>query len=208
MEATQRKSLAKRLAELGATERPIAKALGVAPSTIHEDLTARNRALKGTQDTAAPQENGAAPEPAARNRAPSWYEIPQQDIVQLAETRLRRAEKDAEREEKRKANEALIHSVTPLLEYVQEAVFDTIVIDPPWDWGDEGDVSQLGRGDPLYNTEALEELERLPVASVSKPNAHLYLWITNRSLPKGFRLLEKMYSRKERPGWVVWGAGV
>ncbi len=65
-----------------------------------------------------------------------------------------------------------------------------IVIDPPWDFGDEGDVSQMGRGIPKYATMPIDEVERLPVAELADDDCHLYLWITNRSLPKGFRLLE------------------
>lgn len=66
----------------------------------------------------------------------------------------------------------------------------TLVLDPPWDWGDEGDVSQFGRGDPTYATMPIAEIAALPVGKWATPDAHLYLWITNRSLPKGFDLLK------------------
>jgi N6-adenosine-specific RNA methylase IME4 len=68
--------------------------------------------------------------------------------------------------------------------------YRTLVIDPPWDWGDEGDVSQMGRGVPKYATMPIAELEALPVRDLADHDCHLYLWITNRSLPKGFRLLD------------------
>ena len=68
--------------------------------------------------------------------------------------------------------------------------YATILADPPWDWGDEGDVSQMGRGTPDYAAMSIEELEDLSVEEWAAPNAHLYLWITNRSLPKGFGLIE------------------
>lgn len=69
--------------------------------------------------------------------------------------------------------------------------FSTILIDPPWDWGDEGDINQLGRAKPTYSTMPLDELAKLPVGKLADVDAHLYLWITNRSLPKGFHLIEQ-----------------
>lgn len=68
--------------------------------------------------------------------------------------------------------------------------YRTIVLDPPWDWGDEGDCDQLGRARPTYATMPYDELVGLPVGELAADDAHVYLWITNRSLPKGFGLLE------------------
>ncbi len=75
-------------------------------------------------------------------------------------------------------------------EMFKKIKFTTIVIDPPWDWGDEGDVNQMGRAKPDYATMSLEELKKLPINDITKKDAHIYLWITNRSLPKGFELLK------------------
>jgi N6-adenosine-specific RNA methylase IME4 len=52
-------------------------------------------------------------------------------------------------------------------------------------------VNQLGRAKPDYATMSIEELSELPVDKLTDKDCHLYLWITNRSLPKGFELLEK-----------------
>ena len=65
------------------------------------------------------------------------------------------------------------------------------MIDPPWDYGDEQDVDQFGRGLPTYATMSLDEIAALPVAELADVDCHLYLWITNRSLPKGFQLLKQ-----------------
>jgi N6-adenosine-specific RNA methylase IME4 len=67
----------------------------------------------------------------------------------------------------------------------------TIVIDPPWDWSDEGDQDQFGRARPDYATMTIAELLEFPVNDLATPDAHLYMWITNRSLPKGFALLNR-----------------
>jgi hypothetical protein len=91
-----------------------------------------------------------------------------------------RLAKELVRQATRSKNAALVQQNAPAL---PQERYSTIVIDPPWDWGDEGDVSQFGRGDPTYATMPLEEIAALPLASLAEENAHLYLWITNRSLP-------------------------
>lgn len=101
---------------------------------------------------------------------------------------LKEAAREARREENRKKIAAVPEPEQAAA--VADAKFATIVIDPPWDWGDEGDQDQLGRARPDYSTMTIEQLEQLDVGSLSDEDCHIYLWITNRSLPKGFRLLE------------------
>lgn len=96
--------------------------------------------------------------------------------------------KEQKRELRREENRALIVRAAPL--DALQVRFATIVADPPWDWGDEGDVDQMGRARPDYATMPYEKLLALPVAELADTDCHLYLWITNRSLPKGFALLE------------------
>lgn len=98
--------------------------------------------------------------------------------------------KELKQEQQREANAALVSGTKPLSEAVTDR-FHTIVIDPPWDWGDEGDVSQFGRGKHEYAAMSFDELMALPVADRAADSCHLYLWITNRSLPKGFALMEQ-----------------
>lgn len=105
---------------------------------------------------------------------------------ELTSVGLLRIAKEQKREARRDTNRALVESAVAL----PAATFPTIVLDPPWDWGDEGDVDQLGRARPVYNTMPLADIAALPIGDLAEPNAHLYLWITNRSLPKGFALLE------------------
>lgn len=98
------------------------------------------------------------------------------------------AERAEQRENKRQENADKIEELKTPLE--AEGLFQTIVIDPPWDWGDEGDVNQFGRARPDYHTMSINEIEQLPIAKIADENCHLYLWVTNRSLPKAFKLLE------------------
>jgi N6-adenosine-specific RNA methylase IME4 len=103
-------------------------------------------------------------------------------------TQAHRDKKEQKREERRKENTALAAKTPDPLTI--KAKFATITIDPPWDWGDEGDVNQLGRAKPDYATKPILELLKLPVSELSDCDCHIYLWSTNRSLPKAFDLLE------------------
>jgi N6-adenosine-specific RNA methylase IME4 len=112
---------------------------------------------------------------------------------ELTITEAKRQIKEEEREVKREENRALVESTHPVIHTQNETQekYQTIVIDPPWDWGDEGDQDQYGRARPTYSTMSIDEVAALPLEELSQSNAHIYLWITNRSLPKGFALLEK-----------------
>lgn len=103
---------------------------------------------------------------------------------------VKRELKEQAREARREENRKKIAAVPEPEKVVAVAKYATIVIDPPWDWGDEGDQDQLGRARPDYSTMSIEQLERLDVGALADDDCHIYLWITNRSLPKGFRLLE------------------
>ena len=66
----------------------------------------------------------------------------------------------------------------------------TIVIDPAWDYSEEGDNDAFGRIRPSYHTMSMQEIEALPIAKLADDNCHLYLWVTNRTLYRAFHLVE------------------
>jgi N6-adenosine-specific RNA methylase IME4 len=105
--------------------------------------------------------------------------------------KVMRDAKEKQRERRRGKNRKMVES-TPTIETAVESGprFATILMDPPWDWGDEGDVDQLGRARPTYDTMPLESIRELPIRDIADVDCHLYMWITNRSLPKGFSLLD------------------
>ena len=108
--------------------------------------------------------------------------------INQAYQEIKREEKAAVRESKREQNAEKIEKLSSPLD--AQGLFQTIVIDPPWDWGDEGDGNQFGRAKPDYHTMPIDEIEQLPIQKIADENCHLYLWVTNRSLPKAFRLIE------------------
>jgi len=108
--------------------------------------------------------------------------------VNAAFTYVRRAKKEAYRDERREANKLLVKNAPDLA--ALNAKFATIVIDPPWNYADCGDVNAMGRSRPQYATMRIEEIATLPVGERADDDCHLYLWITNRSLRFGFDLIE------------------
>jgi|688.fasta_scaffold136060_3 N6-adenosine-specific RNA methylase IME4 len=112
--------------------------------------------------------------------------------INQAHLQITRTEKEEKRESRREENRAKVaEAATPEEIAESGAKFATIMIDPPWDWGDEGDQDQLGRARPDYATMSKEQLLALPLPDLADDDCHLYLWITNRSLPKGFELMER-----------------
>lgn len=105
-------------------------------------------------------------------------------------TQAKRELREEKREQRRQENREKVSQAAAPEQLLGTAKFPTIVIDPPWDWADEGDVNQLGRAKPDYATMTIDQLLALPVGDFADTDCHLYMWITNRSLPKGFQLLD------------------
>jgi N6-adenosine-specific RNA methylase IME4 len=129
----------------------------------------------------------------ASSAAQALAAIPREtfDKIRVGEktrTQAERERKETHREAKRQSNREKISSVQTPKNIT--ASFSTILIDPPWDWGDEGDNDQLGRAKADYATMSIAEITRLPLPKLADTDCHLYMWITNRSLPKGFALFE------------------
>jgi len=121
-----------------------------------------------------------------------------QDAITVAEKAPELADKVREgkmsvsaaaRQVKRDETKAAIAAAPVVTEHVPGQRYRCIVIDPPWSPDDEGDVDQIGRAQPTYATMPISQIAALPVGDDAEPDCHLYLWITNRSLPKGFGLL-------------------
>ncbi len=69
--------------------------------------------------------------------------------------------------------------------------YRTIIMDPPWDGADSGDVDPFAKLAPAYSTMRVEDMASLPVGDLAEPDdCHLYLWVTSRTLRHGLDLLE------------------
>jgi len=179
------------VAELKADDkssREIGEILGVDHKTVLNDL--------GGEKSPAPTVDHPMQSPATGENSPT-YPIDtitalavDADLRQAVETKATREQREEQREERRDANAAKVVAVSDPRELLKIGRFSTIVIDPPWDFGDEGDINIMGRAKHDYASMSIDEILLLPVDTLADVDCHLYLWITNRSLPKGFRLLE------------------
>lgn len=173
-----------------------AKKTGIAPRTIQE-----NTQIAKNIPTALDEKIATTPIADSKTDLLELAKAPQEQqeaiIEKVAKKKAKNVKeakrqlKEQAREQQREENRQTIEQAPTIEEALKTAKFNTIVIDPPWDWGDEGDNDQLGRAKPTYATMSIEKLLKLPVGGYADEGCHLYLWITNRSLPKGFQLLER-----------------
>lgn len=78
--------------------------------------------------------------------------------------------------------------------------FQTIVADPPWQYGNK---STRNAADKHYPTMTIEELCDLSVEAHAAPDAHLYLWTTAPFLREAFTVMEAWgFTYKTNLVWV------
>jgi N6-adenosine-specific RNA methylase IME4 len=87
--------------------------------------------------------------------------------------------------------------------------YPTIVADPPWEQkagtlrGREGWLDAHGASANLpYATMSVDEIAAVPVGEWARDDAHVYLWVTNKYLPRGFDVLEAWGFRYSTT--IVW----
>jgi N6-adenosine-specific RNA methylase IME4 len=71
--------------------------------------------------------------------------------------------------------------------------YRTIVADPPWTMPSGGPYKGTARYRSApstlpYETMSMEQIRRLPVASLAGEDAHLYLWVPNAHLEAGYSI--------------------
>src|ERR1700674_196328 len=68
--------------------------------------------------------------------------------------------------------------------------FSTILADPPWRFQNStGKVAPEHRRLSRYGTLSLNEIKALPVATITAPTSHLYLWVPNALLAEGLAVM-------------------
>jgi N6-adenosine-specific RNA methylase IME4 len=68
--------------------------------------------------------------------------------------------------------------------------FGCILADPPWQFTNRtGKMAPEHKRLSRYGTMDLTAISALPVAAISGPTSHLYLWVPNALLPEGLRVM-------------------
>jgi N6-adenosine-specific RNA methylase IME4 len=70
--------------------------------------------------------------------------------------------------------------------------FGTILADPPWQFTNRtGKMAPEHRRLLRYPTMTLEDILNLPIAELSLPQSHLYLWVPNALLAEGLEVMKR-----------------
>ncbi|HVI81097.1 MAG TPA: MT-A70 family methyltransferase, partial [Candidatus Acidoferrum sp.] len=78
-----------------------------------------------------------------------------------------------------------------LLHFASGRRFATILADPPWQFTNKtGKVAPEHKRLARYGTMKLPEISALPIAEISAPTSHLYLWCPNAMLPDGLAVMK------------------
>ena len=82
-------------------------------------------------------------------------------------------------------------SLAPTNPFKAGRTYCTILADPPWPFQNAtGKIAPQHRRLWRYSVMSLSEIMMLPVASVTAPTAHLYLWCPNALLPDGLAVMK------------------
>jgi N6-adenosine-specific RNA methylase IME4 len=82
-------------------------------------------------------------------------------------------------------------AASDLLDFVGQSRFATVLADPPWQFVNRtGKIAPEHRRLSRYGTMTLDEIKGLPVSDVTRPTAHLYLWVPNALLPDGLAVMK------------------
>lgn len=91
--------------------------------------------------------------------------------------------------------------------------YKTIVADPPWDYKGRGPASSKEHrpnsygaspsSKEKYGSMTMEDLKRLPINTISEDKAHLYLWVTNAFIERGWQLCKEWGFEPKTV--VTWG---
>ena len=77
-----------------------------------------------------------------------------------------------------------------LVERAGDARFSTVLADPPWQFHNRtGKVAPEHKRLSRYQTLTLGDIRALPVAGLTTPTAHLYLWVPNALLLEGLQVM-------------------
>ncbi len=77
-----------------------------------------------------------------------------------------------------------------LLETIAGRKFSTVLADPPWQFTNRtGKMAPEHKRLQRYPTMSLQEIKDLPVKTITKETAHLYLWVPNALITEGLEVM-------------------
>ncbi len=83
--------------------------------------------------------------------------------------------------------------ISPAEDFVKNIAgpFGTILADPPWRFSNRtGKIAPEHKRLSRYTTLSYNEIREIPVATVSAPQSHLYLWVPNALLLEGLEVMK------------------
>lgn len=81
-------------------------------------------------------------------------------------------------------------SIQSFLHACNDTKYHTVLADPPWQFQNRtGKMAPEHKRLKRYPTMNLTDICQLPVAQVTEPKAHLYLWVPNALLPEGLKVM-------------------
>jgi N6-adenosine-specific RNA methylase IME4 len=87
--------------------------------------------------------------------------------------------------------EACTDAARDILRLARCRRFATILADPPWQFvNSTGKIAPEHKRLARYGTMTLNEIVGLPIATITEPTAHLYLWCPNALLPEGLTVMK------------------
>jgi N6-adenosine-specific RNA methylase IME4/ParB-like chromosome segregation protein Spo0J len=196
LSAEDRKELAVRLRQQGMSLRTIGEHLGVAKSTVADDL-----ATCPVSDTCTGKDGKTYPARKVRveSVADAGKAAELLDRVQpLAPADLN----DLRRAEKVRRRAAEIARVRAEAGPLPEGPYRVIVADPPWEYRKRA-TDPTQRGAIPYPSMTAEEVMALPVADLAHDDCVLWLWTTNAHIPVAFDVLRAWgFEHKTILTWV------
>jgi N6-adenosine-specific RNA methylase IME4 len=173
--AEQRKEIAKLIKEqTDASNRQIAKVLGVDDKTVGRDLAAN----------AAPQQQ----KPQIDQAAPAANAAPDLTGEQVAQAAAGVAAREDRKARKQAAKQAIVNAV-----FSHDGPFGTVVMDPPWDTEKIDRDVRPNQAEFDYPTMTEDQIAafwyREMVLRIER-DCHLFLWTTQKFLPVSFRLID------------------
>jgi N6-adenosine-specific RNA methylase IME4 len=100
-------------------------------------------------------------------------------------------------------NETRIDVTDDLQRRFRGKKFSTVLADPPWQFQNRtGKMAPEHKRLSRYGTMSFDEIKCIPVSSLAKETAHLYLWVPNALLPEGLRVMEAWGFRYKTN--IVW----